>query len=90
MASAGLSASLGHVQKCEKVQFRGHDFFWIKYRQACRELPILFPNRPILRTQLNKMVRLVASLKKHGLIDTARSGSRCYIHITQKAGGIVR
>ena len=31
------------------------------------------------------MVKLVASLKKCGLIQTARSGSRCYIHITETA-----
>ena len=68
-----------------KMQFRGREFFWIKYAQACRELPVLFPNRPILRTKLNKMVRLVASLKKYGLIDSVRSGSRCYIHITPMA-----
>jgi hypothetical protein len=69
----------------KKAQVRGREFFWIKYRQACRELPILFPNGPILRTQLNKMVRLVASLRKYGLIDSVRSGSRCYIHITPTA-----
>src|SRR5262249_22207937 len=69
----------------KKVQVRGHEFFWIKYAQACRELPILFPRRPILRTQINKMVRLVASLKQNGLIDTVRLASRCYIHVTERA-----
>jgi len=69
----------------KRVQVRGHEFFWIKYRQACRELPILFPHRPILRTQINKMVRLVASLKRSGLIDTHRFASRCYIRITERA-----
>lgn len=69
----------------KKVQIDGREFFWIRYRHACRELPVLFPNRPILRTQLNKLVRLIASLKDQGLIDTARLGPRCYVHITRKA-----
>jgi hypothetical protein len=69
----------------KKIQVRGREFFWIKYAQACRDLPILFSHRPILRTQINKMVRLVASLKKSGLIDTVRLRSRCYIHITEAA-----
>jgi hypothetical protein len=69
----------------KKVRVRERDFFWIKYAQACRELPILFPRRPSLRTQINKMVRLVASLKKNGLIDTVRFRSRCYVHLTETA-----
>jgi hypothetical protein len=69
----------------KKVQVEGREFFWIKYRQACRELPILFPRRPILRTQINKMVQLVASLKECGLIESVRFGSRSYIHITEVA-----
>jgi hypothetical protein len=68
-----------------KVRVGERDFFWIKYAQACRELPILFPRRPILRTRINKMVSLVASLKKNGLIDTVRLGSRCYVHLTEAA-----
>jgi hypothetical protein len=69
----------------KKVRVRERDFFWIKYAQACRDLPILFPCRPILRTQINKIVQLVGALKKCGLIDTVRSGSRCYIHLTETA-----
>lgn len=68
-----------------KQQVQGRQFFWIKYSQACRELPILFPHGPVLRTQINKMVRLVALLKRTGLIDTHRFASRCYIHITERA-----
>src|SRR5438477_8206913 len=74
-----------NCKNVKKVQVNGREFFWIKYAQACRELPILFPHRPCLRTQINKMVQLVASLKKHGLIDSIRARSRCYIHITEKA-----
>jgi hypothetical protein len=69
----------------KEVRVGEYDFFWIKYAQACRELPVLFPHRPILRTQINKMVRLVASLKKNGLIDTVHFRSRCYIHLTEAA-----
>jgi hypothetical protein len=69
----------------KRVRVRERDFFWIKYAQACRDLPILFPRRPILRTQINKMVGLVASLKKNGLIDTVRVRSRCYVHLTEMA-----
>jgi hypothetical protein len=69
----------------KKLRVRERDFFWIKYAQACRELPILFPRQPILRTRINKVVRLVASLKKNGLIDTVRFRSRCYIHLTEAA-----
>ena len=67
------------------LQIGNRDFFWIKYSQACRELPILFRRRPTLPTQRNKMVKLVASLKSCGLIQTARAGSRCYIHLTETA-----
>jgi hypothetical protein len=69
----------------KRVRVRERDFFWIKYAQACRDLPILFPRRPILRTQINKIVQLVASLKKNGLIDTVRVRSRCYVHLTEMA-----
>jgi hypothetical protein len=69
----------------KRVRVRERDFFWIKYAQACRDLPILFPRRPILRTQINKMVELVASLKENGLIDTVRVRSRCYVHLTEMA-----
>jgi hypothetical protein len=72
-------------KNAKRVRVRERDFFWIKYAQACRDLPILFPRRPILRTQINKIVQLVASLKKNGLIDTVRSGSRCYVHLTEMA-----
>jgi hypothetical protein len=69
----------------KKVQVHGLDFFWISYPHACRELPILFPRRPILRTQCNKMVGLVASLRENGLIDTRRFAGRCYVHIRERA-----
>lgn len=69
----------------KKYRFVERDFFWMKYAHACRELPILFPRQPILRTQINKMVRLVASLKKNGLIDTVRFRSCCYIRLTDAA-----
>jgi hypothetical protein len=69
----------------KKLRFRERDFIWIKYPHACRELPILFPGEPLLRTKINKMVLLIASLKKCGLIDTKRLGTRCYIHFTENA-----
>jgi hypothetical protein len=69
----------------KKVRAGECDFFWIKYAQACRDLPILFPRRPTLRTQINKIVRLVASLKENGLIFTLHFGSRCYIHLSEAA-----
>jgi hypothetical protein len=52
------------------VRVGERDYFWIKYAQACRDLPILFPCRPNLRTQINKIVQLVARLKKCGLISS--------------------
>ena len=69
----------------KKVQRFGRDYLWIKYTQACRELPIIFPGKPTRRTQLNKMVYLIASLRKAGLIDTFRQGSRCYVYMTDIA-----
>ena len=80
-------------ESCEKLKTikRGDmTYFWIDYEHACDELPLLFPHEPSLRTKLNKMVRLVAELKRAALLKTERCGRRCFVCVTESARALYR
>jgi hypothetical protein len=68
-----------------RQKFDAVEYFWLDYRTACEELPLLFPRKPKLVTQVNKLTLLIRQLKTAGLLVTRRLGPRCYMRLTPLA-----
>src|SRR5215210_4020042 len=62
----------------------GREFVWIDYHHAVCENPALFASGE-MATKINRLSKMVKSLRIAGLVETKRGGARLYFYLTPTA-----